>query len=282
MNILIVGSGRAPSCRAIRARNRLALVPELPDVEGFRRIFARKATGKTVRAVRLDARAGRNVTPTALDRALRRRTFDRPARRGKWLIAPAGEWPVLLLHFGMTGDLEWRKCGTEPSPHDRLRLSLTGGELVFRDMRRLGGVWLARDQRELEKLLGRLGPDALEATRSEFLGRLDRRRGSAKAALMDQSVVAGLGNLTVDESLWRARIAPRRYLASLASAERVRLHRSIREVLDASVKVGRVPDPARWLTGARRRGGVCPRCRTSLRRETVAGRTTYWCPSCQK
>jgi len=255
-------------------------VPELPDVEGFRRVFARHATRRTVRALWLDRRAGRNVTPRALSRALRGRRFERPRRHGKWLIAPCGG-PALLLHFGMTGDLCWEAEPGPRHPHDRLALDLARGRLVFRDMRRFGGVWLAETAERLDERLARLGPDALDVTRADFLARLDRRRGSVKAALMDQTVVAGLGNLIVDESLWRARIRPARAVSSLSTAERARIHRDMRWVLRRSVPEGRVPDFAGWLTAERGRRGVCPRCGKRLSRAAVAGRTTYWCSDCQ-
>src|SRR5439155_4315854 len=114
----------------------------------------------------------RNATPQALDAALRGHTFHEPTRHGKWLVA----WtygPALLLHFGMTGDLVW--SGDEPDRHrhDRLALAFAeGGELRYRNMRKLGGVWLAHDQGELDGLIGSLGPDALAVGAGEFAERL--------------------------------------------------------------------------------------------------------------
>jgi formamidopyrimidine-DNA glycosylase len=250
-------------------------VPELPDVEGFRREFERHAAGKTVRAVHgVDSLMLHGSSPQALGRSLKNRRFARPRRHGKLLICETGG-PTLLLHFGMTGCLVW---DGETHPHDRLVLELGDGALRYRDMRRLGGIWLARDDREVERIVGRLGPDWLGVTRERFDELLDHRRGGIKAALMDQRFAAGLGNLTTDEALWRARIHPRRPVGALRPHDRDRLYRAIRRVLRDSLPHGRVPVKRTWLTGARdRRDATCPRCGARLERITVAGRTSVVC-----
>src|SRR5205807_10469957 len=157
----------------------------------------------------------RNAAPRQLDRALRGRRFEEPERLGKWMVAWT-DGPALLLHFGMTGDLIWSDDEPERHRHDRVIIELGGGqELRYRNMRKLGGAWLAHDRREADAILGPLGPDALAVSRKEFLQRLERRRGGVKAALMDQTFVAGVGNLVADEVLWQARLHPRRPIESL-------------------------------------------------------------------
>jgi formamidopyrimidine-DNA glycosylase len=137
-------------------------LPELPDVEGFRRTFARHAAGKRVRGIHsVDASMLRTTSPQGLGRALKGRRFRRPRRRGKLLICGT-DGPTLLLHFGMTGSLEW---SDRPHPHDRLVLAVEGGELRYRNMRRFGGIWLAHDEQELGRIVGRLGPDWLDVSR---------------------------------------------------------------------------------------------------------------------
>ena len=251
-------------------------MPELPDVEGFRRTFARHAAGKRVRSVRgVDLALLRNSTPSGLGRALSGRRFGRPRRHGKLLICPT-DGPALVLHFGMTGDLVWSRDGHR---HDRLVLELDDGELRYRNMRRFGGIWLARSEQELEAIEGRLGPDWLDVSRADFDDLLAGRRRSIKSALMDQTLAAGLGNLTVDEALWQARIDPRRPVASLDNNQRRTLYGAIQKVLRDSLPYGLVPGKRTWLAGARGRTGAgCPRCGTSLERVTVAGRTTVFCP----
>ncbi|MBI4261494.1 MAG: Fpg/Nei family DNA glycosylase [Actinobacteria bacterium] len=258
-------------------------MPELPDVEEYRRFFARHAAGRSVRRVVVpDATIVRNATPRALDRALRGRTFEEPDRHGKWLVAWT-DGPALLLHFGMTGDLVWSAIEPERHRHDRVILELDGGdELRYRNMRKLGGAWLAHDPDEAVAAMGSLGPDALAVKRREFHERLSRRRGQAKAVLMDQRFMAGLGNLLVDELLWQTRIHPRRRVETLDDTERDRLYETMRWILRRWVAgYGRVPRRGEWLIAVRDAGGPCPRCGGPLARITAAGRTTWLCPTCQ-
>jgi formamidopyrimidine-DNA glycosylase len=255
-------------------------MPELPDVEGFRRIFGRHAAGKRVRGVHgVDRSLLRNASAAGLGRALRGRRFARPDRHGKLLICPTDSRPTLVFHFGMTGGLVW--SGDEPRrhTHDRLALELDDGELRYRNMRKFGGIWLTRDAGELDRILARLGPDWLDVSRERLDELLARRRGSIKAVLMDQKLAAGLGNLTADEALWQARIDPRRPVPSLDGRERDALYGKIQKVLHDCLPYGHVPGKRTWLTGARGRGnGVCPRCGAPLERAKVGGRTTVFCP----
>ena len=254
-------------------------MPELPDVEGFRRRLARHAGGRRIRSVEvLDAGVVRNTSAAGLRRALTGRHLERPQRRGKWLLAPT-DGPLLLLHFGMTGSLEWNG---EPHPHDRVILHLDDGDLRYRDQRKLQGLWLAHDDEEAARITGPEGPDALGLPKAKLQERLAGKRSGLKAALMDQATVAGLGNIVNDEVLWRARLHPDRRPGSLTPAEWGRLHRALGHVLRTSVKKGEVPRGRSWLTGVRdERHPSCPRCKTALRRTKTGGRTTLWCPSCQ-
>lgn len=257
-------------------------MPELPDVEGYRRIFAAHAAGKRVTGVRwVDTSMLRDATPRLLTRALRDKRFGGPQRQGKLLICPA-DGATLLLHFGMTGKLVFSENGARHR-HDRLALDLEDGRLHYRNMRKFGGIWLARSDPELERIRGRLGPDWLSVSAAQFDRMVERKRASTKAALMDQSMAAGLGNLTADEALWQARVDPVRPAASLTPAERRRLYRKIQQVLRDSIPYGLVPAKAAWLTGARnRRDAACPRCGGRLERRKVAGRTTVFCPREQR
>ena len=259
-------------------------MPELPEVEAYRRFFAEHARDRTVLAVDvLDPSIVRNAVPDDVGRLLTGHRFEEPGRHGKWLVCPA-DGPTLLFHFGMTGDLVWSGHEPDRHRHDRLVLVFDEGELRYRNMRRLGGVWLAGDDDELKVVLGSLGPDALAVERDEFLGSLSRRRGGVKALLMDQRFVAGIGNLVADEILWQARIHPRRRVEDLDANDRVRLFRTMRRILGAAVEdFDYLETRRRWLSRVRGRpGGRCPRCRSELSRIVVAGRTTYFCPSCQR
>jgi formamidopyrimidine-DNA glycosylase len=258
-------------------------MPELPDVEGFRRTFAKHAAGQFVRSVRgVDGTLLRNASPQRLARALRGRRFSQPGRRGKLLICGT-DGPTLLFHFGMTGEFVWSDVRAGAHRHDRMTIVFDHGELRYRDMRKFGGIWLARDAAELDAIVGRLGPDWLEIGLRDFRRLLAQRRGSLKATLMDQALAAGLGNLIADESLWRARLDPRRPVSSLSDAEVARLYRAIRKVLDESLPYGLIPSNRRWLMSVRGdRDAHCPRCGTRLERVVIGGRTTVYCPNDQR
>jgi formamidopyrimidine-DNA glycosylase len=253
-------------------------MPELPDVEGFRRVLA-EHTGDQITAVRVeDTGVLRGVGPRRLGQAMRGHRFSKPRRHGKWLIAPA-EGPVLMLHFGMTGSLSWHDHGEERHRYDRVVWSFEDGELRYRDMRKLQGVHLFKDESQAEEELDGLGPDALDLEREDFDDLLARHRGRLKTMLTDQAVIAGLGNLLADEICWRARINPLRAARDLGKPERAELYRALRQVLREAVKEGCVPPRRSWLTGARDRpDGTCPRDGTPLSRRRVSGRMTVWCP----
>jgi formamidopyrimidine-DNA glycosylase len=256
-------------------------MPELPDVEHFRRTFARRATGRRVEEVVVtDPGILRNASAREIDDALRGHRFEEVERRGKWLVAWTGG-PALLLHFGMTGDLLGASDPEGRHRHDRVILMLDDGELRYRNMRKLGGVWLARGPDEVDSILGGLGPDALGLGRKEFLELLGRRRGRVKAALIDQSLLAGIGNLLADEMLWTARIHPARRTEDLSEDDRTRLFRAIRDVLRRTVDDYPEGYRTRWTRARGRPAAQCPRCRTPLARTVVGGRTTYFCPTCQ-
>jgi formamidopyrimidine-DNA glycosylase len=157
---------------------------------------------------------------------------------------------------------------------DRFTIAFAdGGRLTLRARRRLGRV-------RLEPAIDRLGPDAAEISRADFRARVSRSRMPVKSRIMDQSVLAGVGNLLADEALWRAAIDPNRPASDLAEAELDRLRNAIRAanrnaIAKGGVHTGRV-------IPARRRDGVCPRCGTPMARGTIGGRTTYWCPAEQR
>ena len=251
-------------------------MPELPDVEGYRRV-AEPAAGRRIERVDV---LDRTLLRGGHASAIEGERFGEFSRHGKWLFVPAGDAEV-LMHFGMTGRLDWGRRGTDRHVHDRIVFVCRGGELRYRNMRKFGGVWISRRARE--RVTGPLGPDATEVGLERFRELLAPRRGSVKAAFMDQRLIAGLGNLMVDEIAWRARVDPRTPVGRLSRRRVERLWRAMDEVVRESLPTGRVPPAEGWLTGARdRRDARCPRCGARLRRATVAGRTTVWCGRCQR
>jgi formamidopyrimidine-DNA glycosylase len=257
-------------------------VPELPDVEGFRRQLADTLPGRRIRRVQVhDPGVLRNATAAALGRRLDGRRFDPPRRHGKWLMLPT-DGPTLLVHSGMTGHPYYAADGAAREPYERLVIALDRGELRYADLRKLRGVWLADTDADVARVTGPQGPDALGIGLPAFRDLLSGRRGRVKPTLMDQSVIAGLGNLLTDEICWRARIAPHRPVPALDSADVKRLHAAMASVLRTSVRHGRVPGLPRWLTGVRDEPDPsCPRCGARLAHGRLGGRTSLWCPRCQ-
>src|SRR5918999_1295328 len=229
-------------------------MPELPDVEGYRRA-AEPAAGR--RIARVDV-IDRTLLRGGRASAIEGERFGEFSRHGKWLIVPAGDAEV-LMHFGMTGRLDWALRGTDRHVHDRIVFVCRGGELRYRNMRKFGGVWISRRGRE--RVTGPLGPDATEVGLELFRELLAPRRGGVKAALMDQRLIAGLG-----------RVDPRTPLRRLSRRRVERLWRAMDEVVRESLPTGRVPPAEGWLTGARdRRGAPRPPRRGRPRRGAGGG-----------
>jgi formamidopyrimidine-DNA glycosylase len=272
-------------------------MPELPDVEGYRQTLLPVIGARVVRVEVLDAGVLRGVSAEVFCREVTGEILASPWRHGKWLMVPLRSPgrrhrrtdPSLVFHFGMTGGMVVTR-GEPPPPggagvgmagktYDRIVFTVSGGVVHYRDMRKLQGVRLLGGDRDVAALLGDLGPDAGSISSGDFAAQLQGRRGQLKPALMGQRVVAGLGNLLVDEILWRARLHPSRQIAGLTGVERGRLYRAMRTVVGQSIKRGRVPDLPSWLTGHRAvEGAPCPRCGTPLQRGRIGGRTTIWCP----
>jgi len=256
-------------------------VPELPDVEGFRRVLQRHGAGRRIARVAVfDTGVLRNTSARELAGALEGQRFESPDRHGKWLLAHT-TGPTLIVHFGMSGALRWCPDDSGRHKHDRAIFVLDRGELRYRDLRKLRGLWLAHTKDDCQHILGEQGPDALAIGPAEFHRRLTRRKRTIKPALTDQRLIAGLGNLLCDEILWQAHVYPELQTSDLSDADVSRLHRIMRRVLRQSLPEGCVPGKPRWLTGHRNAGGRCPRHHSPLRHKPVGGRTTYWCPKCQ-
>jgi formamidopyrimidine-DNA glycosylase len=257
-------------------------VPELPDVEGFRRELAKTLPGRRISRVDVrDAGILRNSTAKALDRNLVGRRFKAPDRHGKWLELPT-DGPILLVHSGMTGHPYYAADGADEKGYERLVLGLDKGELRYADLRKLRGVWLATDEDDIARVTGPQGPDALDVGIRDFTEILRARRGRLKPTLMDQAVIAGLGNLLTDEICWQAKVHPSRPLGQLDDDDIRSLHTAMKRVLRTSIRHGCVPGLRRWLTRVRDDPDPsCPRCGARLKRGRIGGRTSLWCPRCQ-
>ena len=257
-------------------------MPELPEVEAARRALANVAEGQTIARLRLPHPSlAKRVTP-ARRRLLAGRVIERVERRGKHQLLHLDDGRTLAIHFRMNGDWDIGMV-SDPEPRfTRASLELANGtRIALVDSRALSTVEL-RDKGEGEL---ELGPEPSDpAFNADTLGvALARRRGAIKPALLDQRMIAGLGNIYAAEALWLAKISPRARAASLSAHRRERLVMAIREVL-ANAPAGRYwaeRAGSRWNVYDRE-GEKCPRCGATIKRIVQAGRSTYYCPVDQK
>ncbi len=261
-------------------------MPELPDVETVRRMLQRMVGGRRIgRVTVLSPSTIRSPAPRLFARRLRGRRIEAVHRRGKYLLIGLEGAVTLVVHLRMTGDFEVAPRTAKRDPHTRVVFSLNGKELRFIDQRRFGHMDLLPTAELHKSGLARLGAEPLDRgfTLAQFRRMLRGRRGTLKALLLRQDVIAGIGNLYADEILFRARLHPARHIDSLRLREVTRLHEAVRSVLRrATTALSRYGKPVGALLAARTRGGACPRCGRPLMVQPIAGRTTYFCTSCQR
>lgn len=292
-------------------------MPELPEVEVTRRRIEPLVVGRKIASLRTTRDSYFFVTPTAELRAgVRGRTVSTLERQGKYLIAHLDDGARLVLHLGMTGQLfssgvgsprllsatarasltpEEQRCGFRPDEHTHLRFAFADGgpEVYMRDVRKFGKVFLLLAG-ESHPRLDLLGKDALDVS-GEFLFRATRKKKAAiKAVLLDQSVLAGCGNIYADESLFLAGVRPGRAAGRVRRVECGRIAEALRRVLERSIEAGGstisdfvAPDGVEGAYQDERRvyardGEPCLECGTEIRKKFVAQRGTHYCPTCQR
>ena len=267
-------------------------MPELPEVETARRLIAEEALGRRIVAVDdSDTFVCRPHSPGQLGVALTGRTLTAAHRRGKtmWLETSgldgsAAPGPNLGIHLGMGGRIvvtapdghaaegggpRRRDAQPRKSVWDRFTLRFAdGGSLVLFDKRRLGRIRLDPD-------IEALGPDAEDVTPAQFRALVSKGTVAVKARLLDQSKIAGVGNLLADEALWRAKLSPAARVGTLRRAEVDRLYRALQAALESASRKGGVHTGD--VIASRHPGGTCPRCGAEMRHGTVGGRSTWWC-----
>ena len=291
-------------------------MPELPEVEVTRRQLEPLLVGRRVARVHTTLPSYFFLTPPAeLRRRLRARRFEAVDRIGKYLVARLDNGDRLLLHLGMTGQifgsgvasvrLLSSAAGASLSPeaqleafrpdrhtHLRLRFDDGGPDVFFRDARKFGKVQLMRPDAPSERL-GRLGPDALKASGSALFAGVRTRRVAIKSLLLDQSLLAGVGNIYADEALFLAGVRPTRPGRRVTRDEADRIAGAIRRVLRRSISTGGSsisdyvqPDGSAGAYQDERRvygreGEPCPRCKTKIKRRVLGQRSSHYCPACQ-
>ncbi len=272
-------------------------MPELPEVETIARGLAPRVTDRSIVAVvHLDwERMVETPAPPDFSRLLAGRHIAGTARRAKWLLLPLDAGWTLALHLRMSGRVGVSDAPPLDDPHTHLVLALDNGTTLWlRDPRKFGRARLL-DAAGMAQLDAAHGPEPLDpAFTNECLARLLRRhRQRLKPLLLNQRVIAGLGNIYVDESLWHARLHPQRAAESLSAGECARLHAAIRHVLQRAIEhEGSTLRDYRTSSGSsgsnqhffavyQRSGQPCPACGTPIERMVVAQRGTHFCPRCQ-
>ncbi len=261
-------------------------MPELPDVEIFRRYLNATALHQEIETVRVHHdRVLKGVSKATLQRRLKGQALEQTARHGKHLFASLTKKGWLMLHFGMTGFLRYFQVEDKKPGHVRMEVLFSNGyRLAYDCQRMLGQVSLVKDPytfAEKEKL----GPDALEDLDFDtFRTAVSGRRGAIKSTLMNQEVVAGIGNIYSDEILFQARLHPATAANALTEEDLENLHRAIGRVMKEAIDAGADPEamPDDFLLPRRSEGVSCPRCGDSVKKITISGRNGYYCPKCQK
>ena len=265
-------------------------MPELPDVELFKRHLDETCRDRTIAHVTVtDRRILRELSPARLAARLKGARIAGSRRHGKHLLADLGKSGWLTFHFGMTGSLQHFADGEDEPLYDRLRLDFSDGDhLAYADRRLLGRVGLAEDADAFVKS-EELGPDALEPNfdLAAFAKAVTGPRRDLKSVLMDQSIVAGIGNIYSDEMLFQARLHPTARSDRLDAPALKRLYQSMKNVLTTAIDRRAGSEnflerlPKGYLLPERRKGGRCPACGGPVETAKFSGRTAYFCPRCQ-
>jgi formamidopyrimidine-DNA glycosylase len=290
-------------------------MPELPEVEVTRRRIARLLVGRTIARVLTTKPSYFFLTsPKRLQQQLAGRSVSKLERHGKYLLARLDSGDTLLLHLGMTGQLfgegassirflrapDRRAAGTakprgfSPDEHTHLQLEFSDGgpRVFFRDVRKFGKVLLVADGRS-DARLEKLGVDALVVRGSQLFEAASMRKIPIKTLLLDQSVIAGIGNIYADEALFLARVSPKRSARRVTESECDAIVAAAQRVMRRSIQTGGSsisdyvnPDGSdggyqreRRVYG--REGEPCQRCKTPIVRVVIAARSTHFCPNCQ-
>ena len=259
-------------------------MPELPEVERAARTLSRAALGKTIASVRAIHPSLRRKLPPARSRAVKGKRIDSIERRGKHQLLHLDSGDTLVVHFRMNGDWEIGTVDGELDRFARAVVELTDGTRIsLVDRRALSSITL---DKQGASSLPKLGREASDRTLDAYylLDALKRKKIAIKPALMDQSVVAGLGNIYVAEALWEAELDPRTPASKVTKANLTRLVDAIKLVLSPKRRrPGRYTDTRGGERFAvyDREGKICRRCGGTIERLVQAGRSTYFCPSCQ-
>ncbi|OAG28083.1 DNA-formamidopyrimidine glycosylase [Thermodesulfatator autotrophicus] len=267
-------------------------MPELPEVETIKNSLEPLITGKTI--IDCQVNLPKLISPADFAKKIKNQTIKRLKRRGKFLLIFLEKW-VIMVHFKLTGQLIFIKNDLSPPPYTHVEFLLSKGRLFYADLRQFGRLmlWPKKNINE-HPSLKKLGPEPFELDADSFFKILNKSPQKIKAFLLDQKKLAGLGNIYVDECLFRAGIHPARPANSLSLTEAQRLLLTIKETLQDAIKLGG-SSVRNYVDGHGKagqfqkkhlvygkRGQPCPQCQKPLLYAHIASRGTTFCPFCQK
>ena len=258
-------------------------MPELPEITLYKNYLDETSLNKKIVSIDFLHTGGLQSPKKEFEDALIGKELKETHRLGKYLLAETNGEKTLVLHFGMTGKLEYFR-NQDPPKYSRVVFNFGDDEhLAFACRRKLGKLFIADGVEEFQKS-HELGNDALELKEAEFLELLEGKTGSIKGVLTDQHVLAGIGNVYSDEMLYQCKIHPKTKTNVISSEEKKQLFKKMKEVLKKAIEVeGKRSDfPKKYLISHRKDGEDCPTCDGKIKKIKVSGRSTYFCTSCQK
>ncbi len=260
-------------------------MPELPEVEIFRRYMDATALHQKIRSVDPRSTYILEATPRSTKQCLEGHAFDSTKHHGKYIFAALDNGHFLALHFGMTGSLKYYKEQAHEPEYTRFLIEFTNDyHLALIMPRKLGAVQCVPSVKAFVREK-ELGPDVLKGISDfeTFQHVLNGRKGMVKAVLMNQKIMAGIGNVYSDEILYQAEVHPKKPIDELDDGVLKEIFTKTRHVLRTAIERGADPDrfPNSWLIPQRHEGGHCPQCGGEVKNIQVSGRSAYYCPNCQ-
>ena len=258
-------------------------MPELPDVEAYKRYLDKYALGQKLEHVEVQDAGILKTSASKLRDSLKGNKLEESKRVGKYLLIKAGDYWV-VMHFGMTGYLNYFKVNGGPPKFSKILFYFDNDHILsYINKRKFGYVDLIKN---IEEYLAdkKVGPDALEVDLTLFRKILNKKKSKIKSVFMDQKPMSGVGNIYADEILYQARIHPEAPTAKLSDEQVKELYNKMKQVLETAIKHNAQPEdlPSHFLIHSREDGEQCPGCDGKVKKITVGGRSTYFCPECQK
>jgi formamidopyrimidine-DNA glycosylase len=271
-------------------------MPELPEVETVVRGLRKTVLGKKIKSLKIYPSRVLHSSPAFLKRNLIRQRIQEISRRGKNIIIKLSSGDLLLIHLGMTGNLFYLNRATFMGKHDHIELEFTDKTyLKYSDIRKFGKFRLIKSSQAIkEDVLKTLGPEPLEISRNDLVQLLQKKKGKIKSVLLNQAIIAGIGNIYADEALFEAKIHPLQKVSDISRNRLIKLHQAIQKILKKAIKAGGSSvDNYRDVKGETgffqfyhkaygREGEPCRSCGTKIKRIIINQRSAHFCPKCQK